>query len=540
MSKEGLNFSVSEFPICKSFRTVTQLATAEEMLLISGDMSGIQDFIFSIATDDKVARALKGRSFFVQLLSEVCLQLLCDELQLNESHLISNSGGNFLLIAPADKEDKLKECQKKIDAALKEESLYFALGWEKCNKDAVHKDFSGVLEKAKSNSALAKKRKFASLNADDIFNPFPQTNQDNRRYETLTDKLVHSKGYIIRKSQEKAENWQKPLSLLGYQIEFVDTPSNTAIQFNPQNTSKEWKSYRFVVKDLPQTDFDGLAGKSKERTGTEKLGVLKMDVDNLGSLFKDKLLDTQRSAEKIALISRSLTLFFEGEMTNFLKNQNFNGDIYPIFSGGDDLFFVGTWDKMFEFAEFIQERFRTYICNHPLLTISGSLLVVDAKFPVSRFAPLADERLDDAKIKGGKNCINVFDINLSWSDFKTAKELKTKLVRLVDELDQPRAIIEKIQKSTAGLNKILQQAENNKKIDISRVWRLAYYLKGKKLKDENKDAEVRKIFDEIIKQYEKLIFGVLKGEKVNPLLVSVAARWAEFETRKKIQSEQET
>jgi len=533
MSQEVFNISVSEFPICQLFRTAPQLAITDEMLLISGDMSGIQDFIFSIATDDKVARALKGRSFFVQLLSEVCLQLLCDELQLNESHLISNSGGNFLLIAPADKEDKLKECQKKIDAALKEESLYFALGWEKCNKDAVHKDFSGVLEKAKSNSALAKKRKFASLNADDIFNPFPQTNQDNRRYETLTDKLVHSKGYIIRKSQEKAENWQKPLSLLGYQIEFVDTPSNTAIQFNPQNTSKEWKSYRFVVKDLPQTDFDGLARRAKERTGTEKLGVLKMDVDNLGSLFKDKLLDTQRSAEKIALISRSLTLFFEGEMTNFLKNQNFNGDIYPIFSGGDDLFFVGTWDKMFEFAEFIQERFRTYICNHPLLTISGSLLVVDAKFPVARFAPLADERLDDAKIKGGKNCINVFDINLSWSDFKAAKELKKKLVKLV-ELKESRAIIEKVQKSSIGLGKILTQVQGNKKVDLARVWRLAYYLRV------TKKEESQKIVNAIIQQYEQLIFGALKGEKVNPLLVSVAARWAEFETRKKIESEQET
>jgi CRISPR/Cas system-associated protein Cas10 (large subunit of type III CRISPR-Cas system) len=48
MSKEGLNFSVSEFPICKSFRIVPNLATAEEMLLISGDMSGIQDFIMAV------------------------------------------------------------------------------------------------------------------------------------------------------------------------------------------------------------------------------------------------------------------------------------------------------------------------------------------------------------------------------------------------------------------------------------------------------------------------------------------------------------
>jgi len=61
MSQEVLNFSVSDFPICQLFRTTPQLAITDEMLLISGDMSGIQDFIFNIATDDKVARALKGR-----------------------------------------------------------------------------------------------------------------------------------------------------------------------------------------------------------------------------------------------------------------------------------------------------------------------------------------------------------------------------------------------------------------------------------------------------------------------------------------------
>jgi|GEM_PF-3121260 len=44
MSKEGLNFSVTEFPICKSFRTVPNLATADEMLLISRNMSGIHEF----------------------------------------------------------------------------------------------------------------------------------------------------------------------------------------------------------------------------------------------------------------------------------------------------------------------------------------------------------------------------------------------------------------------------------------------------------------------------------------------------------------
>lgn len=534
MNKEVLKFSATEFPISKSFRTEPQLALADEMLLVSADMSGIQDFIFNIATDDKVARALKGRSFFVQLLSEVCLQLLTDELQLNETHLISNSGGNFLLLAPADKEDKLKECQKRVDMALKEENLYLALGWVKCNKGEIEKNFSGVLEKAKGQSASAKKRKYASLNVDDVFNPFPQTKQDNRKYESLTEKLVTSKGYVIRKKQTTPENWQKPLNNLGYEIDFIDAPSKQAIQLNPQSLNNNWKSYRFVVKDLPRTDFDGLAQKAKEKTGTEKLGVLKMDVDNLGELFKKSLPEHQCSATEIARISRDLTLFFEGEMTNFLKQSNFKEDIYPIFSGGDDFFIVGAWDRVFEFAEFIQEQFRKYVSNHTLLTLSGSLLVVDAKFPVARFAPLADERLADAKINGGKNCINVFDINLSWSDFKAAKELKKKLVKLVSELKESRAIIEKVQKSSIGLGKILKKVQGNGKIDISRVWRLAYYLRV------TKKEESQKIVNEIIQQYEQLIFGGLKGEKVNPALVSVAARWAEFETRKKIESDQET
>ncbi|MFQ3599594.1 MAG: hypothetical protein SNJ66_14775, partial [Chloroherpetonaceae bacterium] len=501
---------------------------------VSGDMSGIQDFIFNIATDEKVARSLKGRSFFVQLLSEVCAQLILDELSLDESCVILNSGGNFLLLVPAEKEDQLKTCKKKIDTALKEESLYLALGWEKCNRDALEKNFSEVLDKAKAKSAAAKKKKFESLKVEGVFSPFPQQNQDNRKYDELTDKLISAKGYIITKFQTpNYTNWQKPLCALGYEIKFVEQPSKNAVEFNPKTPNNNWKSYRFAVKDLPTIDFDGLAQKAKERTGTEKLAVLKMDVDNLGKLFKESLPNHQRSATEIAKISRALALFFEGEISVFLKAEKYRNDIYPIFSGGDDFFIVGAWDRVFEFAEFIQEKFREFVTNHPVLTLSAALLVVDAKFPVARFAPLADERLDDAKIYGGKNCINVFDVNLSWSDFKAAKELKMKLVRLV-ELEKSRAIVEKVQKSSIGLGKILNQAKEKRKIDMVRVWRLAYYLRV------TKREESQKIVEEVIKQYEQLIFGAMKGQAVNPELVSVAARWAEFETRKKHETEQES
>lgn len=534
MTAEALSFKDSPqgFPVYHKFRSAKPFGiVGEAFLLVSGDMSGIQDFIFNIATDDKVARSLKGRSFFVQLLSEVCAQLILDKLSLNESHLILNSGGNFLLLVPADKEHLLRECKQKIDEALIKESLYLALGWTECKREEIEKNFSNVLEKAKAQSAAAKKRKFETLDAKRVFDPFPQTSQDDRHYDTLADNLISAKGYAISKAKHIRQNWQKPLNEIGYEVNFLDSASKDAIEFNPQSPNNNWKSYRFVVKDLPQTDFDGLARRAKERTGTEKLGVLKMDVDNLGTFFKQSLPENQKSVKEISNIARALALFFEGEMSVFLRNAKFKDDIYPIFSGGDDFFIVGAWDKVFEFAEFIQEKFREFVQNHAMLTLSASLLVVDAKFPVARFAPLADERLDDAKINGGKNCINAFEINLSWSDFKAAKELKNKLVKLVMDLKESRAIIEKVQRSSAGLEKILKQISGKGKVEVAKVWRLAYYLRV------TKKEESKKIVEDIIKQYENLIFSAMKGGKVNPLMVSVAARWAEFETRKKDESE---
>ncbi len=260
--------------------------------------------------------------FFVQLFSEVCVQLISDELSLDDSHLILNSGGNFLLLVPAEKEEQLKALKKKIDDALKEESLYLALGWERCSREVLEKNFSEVLDKAKAKSASAKKKKFNSLSASEAFKPFPQQNQDNRHYESLTNHLVSAKGYVIAKSQSSNyTNWQKPLNGVGYEVTFVEQPSKNAVEFNPKIPNNDWKSYRFAVKDLPDIDFDGLAQNAKERTGTEKLAVLKMDVDNLGELFKKSLPDHQRSAKEIAKISRALALFFEGEMSVFLKEE---------------------------------------------------------------------------------------------------------------------------------------------------------------------------------------------------------------------------
>jgi CRISPR-associated protein Csm1 len=557
-----LEFDPQVVPLLKDFGRNEALAKRvseifEPMLLVSGDLSGIQNFIFNIKTDDKVARALKGRSFFVQLFSEVCLQFLSNSLKLGKQDVVFSGGGNFVFIAPASSERELAQYAKKIAEVLSGEELYLTLGWARFKKEDLN-NYPEISKRVFQSVAAQKTKKFNMLSVTDVFEPFALQQLDKREYEDLTKDLSGAKGYEILKTAQVFENWQKPLNKLGYKIEFCKKPSKTAIAFHDKTyRPNEWNDVRFAVKDLPlwtppliqkfepknddgklrqqgnMIDFDGLAFFAKDRTGSAKIGVLKMDVDNLGKLFHENLDAAQRNAVDIAKVSRALSLFFEGQMNEFLNRDDFKSNIYPIFSGGDDFFVIGAWDKVFQFAKFIRRTFGDYVKHDDRLTLSAALLALDANFPVARFGKLAEERLHEAKnYREEKDMINVFDINLTWQEFEQAEALKTKLVTLVNVHVESRAMIEKMQKSTAGLKKILSDLKSRKNIYMPRVWRLAYYLRS------SQKPESKAIIEEIVRQYETLIFKAFKGESANPLLISVAARWAEFETRKQKQDNQ--
>jgi len=76
----------------------------EAFLLAAGDLSGIQSYIFDVATGDEmgsgVARRLRARSLFVQLLSTVASHHVLRRLPLPPTHLLMASGGE-VLSAPA-------------------------------------------------------------------------------------------------------------------------------------------------------------------------------------------------------------------------------------------------------------------------------------------------------------------------------------------------------------------------------------------------------------------------------------------------------
>lgn len=100
-------------------------------ILLKGDISGVQHFIYTI-TARGAASGLRGRSFYLQLLTEAIAHFVLSELGLPPSNMLYIGGGHFYLLLPADVEpNSLQEIQKEVSQKLLTYhggELYVALG----------------------------------------------------------------------------------------------------------------------------------------------------------------------------------------------------------------------------------------------------------------------------------------------------------------------------------------------------------------------------------------------------------------------------
>ncbi len=91
----------------------------KKFLLVQGDFFGIQDFIFAEGgqTQKRAAKLLRGRSFYVSLLSELAALKVLEALALPAISQVVNAAGKFLIVAPntPDTIAKLRDVQKELD-----------------------------------------------------------------------------------------------------------------------------------------------------------------------------------------------------------------------------------------------------------------------------------------------------------------------------------------------------------------------------------------------------------------------------------------
>ena len=286
-----------------------------------------------------------------------------------------------------------------------------------------------------------------------------------------------------------------------------------------------------------------------ESTGIKRLGVLRMDVDNLGRLFTEGL-GTDTSLAHVVALSFAVNLYFEGWVAQIAQDDE--GRIYSIYSGGDDLFFVGAWDAVAEFARRVRADFTPYVAHHPGLHLSAGVVLATSKYPLAQAAREAGAAEDEAKAYQGaggqrKDAVSFLGVVQPWARFGLEREcaggvgsvhaLAHLLVDMVAPSDGETGVPKSLIRNLVQLYDQYQEAYTARQRegrDLTRsgtpqalwgpwMWRGVYML--------SRMADRLKRQPQVQRQVQELQRNLEQEEFRNMGWIGLAARWADLLSR---------
>ena len=453
--------------------------TLDKLMLIGGDLSGIQDFIFSISSKGAL-KSYRARSFYLEILVQHTVNKIIETLNLSDSNVVYASGGGFLILAPNVSEDKIVDIRKSLNKWLFSKfrgliSISIAT--------VPFKKIGESISELSDNLEMLKAHKFSDFIDEvlEVKEPVQKTSEDecqicyndlDKDVETLNSEIRACKtcselldvGTRLGKAKYigrvKIEEEQSLDNVAKFEVEdrlyFV---AEDISEINNDLFDKVWIINSFELGDFVElsnkrpsklllgnyvTRVGDLTGKAREKEkeefetenlnsklddndtasflglayssiGIKRVATLRMDVDNLGTIFSKGLKEI--SLAKISALSRLLDYYFKyymnwicGADENKIGKENITlvpqrdvkrRPVSIIFSGGDDLLIVGAWNEIVELSYDIYETFKKFVCNNPDISISGGFLLSHHKFPFNKAQKEAINALREAKYNYG-------------------------------------------------------------------------------------------------------------------------------------------
>ncbi len=519
-----MNIYVAENPGKVAIKNGTYVVGPDvyPLLLVGGDISGIQAFIYNVSSH-KASVSLKGRSFYLQLLVDRLLDEIIKHpsIDVTKAHVVYSSGGKFYIILPNLPRvvSALSELRKKFEREIWDEhrgnlgvaieSIAFSMKGVRVTTETQKDVPTGHLWRELAEKlTMQKNHKFATLIEDSYDSMFTvQQVGGTPKVCAITGiesedciKLDSKSPEVVLPSVKKQVELGIALKDPSY-INKVRPGEKSVFGFNLYGGSSQPINYHGDVKT-----FEDLAEDSW-------IGILRMDVDGLGKIFIQGLPAEERTFAAYSNLSFMLDWYFSGYINTIRESKEFCNDVSILYSGGDDVFAIGRWDKTILFAEDLRDEFRL-LTGREDISISGGVVIVKPKFPIAKAAELAGEAEEEAKQfgNGAKNAFNLFGESVSWKDeFEFVKKAKAEMLALCEQpYNMPRSI----------LHRIMLYADMKKHGDIKYLWHSAYYLKRFA---EGKNTE-------IVDFCRHLQTNLFKPAR-NLDLYSIAARWAELDLR---------
>lgn len=448
---------------------------ANNLCLIAGDLSGIQEFIYTIASAGAL-KSLRARSFYLQLVTEEIIYRLLKSLALPRSSIIYAGGGNLYVLAPAGSETNqtVRALQAAVNRWLLTDfqgKVFLALTAHDFPAQTVKGEaFSQHWEAAIQQLTQQKKQKFSTqlstlfspkaafdnckvCHRDDVktLKPLNPLEGDSvlacstcRNLFAFGGKLPKAKVIVRSTDQNIGSQYALPFRFSDAETIYYhcfDSPDDYSAN-SPTWIINSWnlKNYRqsearslFIgnyyapssATDAKGDTFVQAEELAAASTGLQRVGYLRMDVDNLGRIFVEGL-GKHHNLPRLAALSRQMSYFFEIHLNSLAEKRSANlpsdarqlsnserTKLLVIYAGGDDLFISGAWDQTVEFAFDIYQSFQAYTGYHPDITLSGGVSLGTPKYPLYQAANDAGDAEDSAK-DNGRNSFSLFGEVFKW------------------------------------------------------------------------------------------------------------------------------
>lgn len=414
-------------------------------LLYSCDMSGIQDFIYNISGKGAL-KQLRARSLYLEMLLEHVVDELLDRLNLCRANLLYTGGGHAYLLLPNT--GAAHTVAVRFDDELRSwfvghyrTDLYLASAWVPCSANdlmnegddksrypSLFRNVAQLLSERKASRYDAATLRELNFGHEKKFDHSRECTECHRSdlligpdgtcplcadLGRISSGLIKKDVFVIERVVEGRNASQSKVGLiLPFGCRLVLYRRDEYLAARPAAvrvyTKNQWDMGIGLATHIWMGDytadaddenrFDTYAGEGvtlEPGKGIKRLGVLRADVDNLGTTFVSGIPQDKASISRTATLSRSLGYFFKLRINEILADKGYCAQV--IYSGGDDLFIVGNWNDVICAAVDIRMALDDFTGNG-CLTISAGIGMFGPKYPIARMAAETGELEDAAKM----------------------------------------------------------------------------------------------------------------------------------------------
>lgn len=533
------------------YKNAREYYEEKTFLMVSMDISGIQNFLYSVDSSGAL-KSLRSKSFYLEIMLEHIIDELLEKTELTRANLIYSGGGHAYILMPDT--DRTRKIIENFNAELKDwfienfgTELYVAVAYTSCSANELmnkeENSYEDIFRRVSQNLSDKKASRYTpaeiiKLNSMDEGGHTREC-RVCRRADSIGDEDLCefcssfksiSKGIldedfitVLSDKPEDVSNIRLPFDrymILEGEAALRNRLSEDETYIRSYSKNKMYTGFnvstRLWVGDYVNgNNFEELAAAS---TGIKRLGVMRADVDNLGQAFVSGFDNKYAGLSRSASFSRKLNMFFKLHINNILQNGAFSlkgvgneRNAVIVYSGGDDVFLIGSWDDVIGAAVDISESLKKY--TQGTLSVSAGIGLFPGKYPVKSMARQTGELEEAAKNLPGKNAVSLFtsdgEHSYKWEVF-TGNVISEKYALL----DRYFSLIpEKGMSVIYNLMNYIRESE-----DIINLARLAYLL-GRMSPNDKASESVKETYSEFSKKiYE---WTKKKGEDRRELITAI-------------------